>query len=430
MLRMSRKSPSSAGTFLLVLCAVLVSTPLLAPSVKGDGQTHLVAVLFDVGGRGDLSFNDMAVYGAELAKQTLAAQGYTVEISYFTPRSPADYVPNLESYSASGRYTLIACIGFLWMDALNATAPKYPNQKYLIIDGVVMSPNVASVIFRENEVSAMVGAAAAIATTTGKVAVVLGMEIPLLWKFEIGFAFGAKWMAQKLGKEITISYYYTGTFGDPAKGREAAVTFLDQGVDVIYAAAGATGIGVLDACYDRAVATNRPIFSIGVDADQDYVHPGFVLCSARKKVDFGVQTTVEAAVKGTFQGGIMELGLEEGGVGMSTPADMDVWAEFLRGAGYTDAEIANAKTKIQAMYNTYLSGNQAKLDDLKNKIISGEVSVPVPTSTTIADLRKQYIGTFSAGIPLTWIIGGAAVVVILAGGVYYFYFRGRKPVRK
>jgi basic membrane protein A len=417
-------------TALVSLCILLLLGPMFAPLVTPNGQTHHIAVLFDVGGRGDLSFNDMAVYGAEQAKATLAGQGYTLDITYFTPRSMADFVPNLETFSSSGRYTLICCIGFLWTDALNATAPKYPNQKYMIIDSVVSSPNVASVVFRENEASAMVGAAAAIATRTGKVAVVLGMEIPLLWKFEIGFAYGAKWMAQRLGKDITISYYYTGTFGDPAKGKEAATTFLDQGADVIYAAAGATGLGVLEACSQRANATNKPIFSIGVDADQDYLYPGQVLCSARKKVDFGVQSTIEAAVKGTFKGGVVELGLKEGGVSMSTPSDMDLWADFLKGAGYTDSQISSIKAKVQAMYDTYLSGHKADLDDLKNKIISGDVVVPVPTSGTIASLRTQYIGTFQAGIPLTYIIAGAVLVVVVVAAGYYFFFMRRKPTGK
>jgi len=416
-------------TALAVLC-ILLSGPMLAPLVRANGQTYFIAVLFDVGGRGDRSFNDMAVYGAEQAKTTLAGQGYTVDITYFTPRSMADFVPNLETFSSSGTYTLICCIGFLWTDALNATAPKYPSQKYMIIDSVVSAPNVASVVFRENEASAMVGAAAAIATKTGKVAVVLGMEIPLLWKFEIGFAYGAKWMASRLSKDITISYYYTGTFGDPSRGQEAATTFLDQGCDVIYAAAGATGVGVLQACSQRANATGNPIFSIGVDADQDYLYPGQVLCSARKKVDFGVQSTVEAAVKGTFAGGVVELGLKEGGVSMSTPGDMDLWADFLEGAGYSAAQIATIKSKVQTMYNTYLSSHQSDLDVLKSGIVGGTIVVPVPASDTIANLRTQYIGSFKAGIPLTYILAGAALVIVVVGGGYYFFFMRRKPASK
>lgn len=437
MLTLSKNRPPLAMTTLAVLCLLLlgqVLAPLASangsPITAANGQTYHIAVLFDVGGRGDLSFNDMAVYGAEQAKTSLASQGYTVDITYFTPRSTADFVPNLETFSSSGTYTLICCIGFLWADALNATAPKYPNQKYMIIDSVVPGSNIASVVFSEQQSSAMVGAAAAIATKTGKIAVVLGMEIPLLWKFEIGFAYGAKWMAQRLGKTITISYYYTGTFGDPSKGQEAATTFLDQGCDVIYAAAGATGLGVLQACSQRANATGNPIFSIGVDADQDYVYPGQVLCSARKKVDFGVQSNIEAAIKGTFTPGTTELGLKEGGVSMSTPADMDVWADFLKGAGYSDAQISTIKTKVQTMYNTYLSSHQADLDQLKSQIISGAISVPVPTADTIAGLRTQYEGTFQAGIPLTYIIAIAAAAVVVVGVGYYYFFMRRKPTIK
>jgi basic membrane protein A len=429
MLKLSKNQPHLAVTTFVFLCILLLG-PMLAPLVNPAGQTYNIAVLFDVGGRGDLSFNDMAVYGAEQAKTALAAQGYTVAITYFTPRSTADFVPTLETFSSSGTYTLICCIGFLWTDALNATATRHPTQKYMIIDSVVSTPNVASVVFTEEQSSAMVGAAAAIATQTGKVAVVLGMEIPLLWKFEIGFAFGAKWMAQRLGKTITISYYYTGTFGDPSKGQEAATTFLDQGADVIYAAAGATGLGVLQACSQRANATGNPIFSIGVDADQDYVYPGQVLCSARKKVDYGVQSTIEAAVKGTFASGIIVLGLEEGGVSMSTPADMTVWADFLNGAGYTDAQIATIKSKVQTMYNTYLSSHQADLDELKSKIISGAVVVPVPASGDIAVLRALYEGAFQAGVPLSNILIAVALAVVVLGVGYYVLFMRRKPTGK
>jgi basic membrane protein A len=430
MFKLSRNQPHLAVTALIFVCALLLLDPMLIALVKPAGQTYNIAILFDVGGRGDLSFNDMAVYGAEQAKTTLAAQGYTVAITYFTPRSTADFVPTLETFSSSGTYTLIACIGFLWSDALNATALGHPSQKYMIIDSVVSAPNVASVVFTEEQSSAMVGAAAAIATQTGKVAVVLGMEIPLLWKFEIGFAYGAKWMAQKLGKSITISYYYTGTFGDPSKGQEAATTFLDQGADVIYAAAGATGLGVLQACSQRANATGKPIFSIGVDADQDYVYPGQILCSARKKVDYGVESTIEAAVKGTFASGTIVLGLKEGGVSMSTPDDMTVWADFLEGAGYTSAQIATIETNVQTMYNTYLSSHQADLDELKSEIISGDITVPVPDSSDIEILRAEYEGAFQAGIPLENILIAVGLGIVVLGVGYYVLFMRRKPTGK
>lgn len=383
----------------LLLAVAILS---LVPSTLAVGQEeHLVAVLFDIGGRGDLSFNDMAAYGAEVAKSKLEQEGYTVHVTEFTPASSAEYETQLATFSESGRYDILCCIGFLWTDALNKTAPKYPDQHYMIIDAVVDQPNVMSIVFRENEGSALVGAAAAAVTSTGKVAVVLGMEIPILWKFEIGYAFGAKWMAKELGKDIEIAYVYTGTFGDPSKGREAATTFLDQGFDVIYAAAGATGLGVLDACYDRAVATGKPIFSIGVDADQDYIHPGYVLCSMRKKVDYGVELAVTKAVKGEFEPGILSLGLKEGGVGITTPEDMEIWADFLRNAGYSDEEINAIKTNVTEMYNTYLAQYQSKIDELKNKIINGEIEVPVPSPDTIQDLRSEYMGKFTFAPPTT-----------------------------
>jgi len=429
MLKLSKNQPHFAVAVLIFLNLLLLGS-VFAPLVKPAGQTYNIAVLFDVGGRGDLSFNDMAVYGAEQAETALASQGYTVTITYFTPRSTADFLPTIETFSSSGTYTLICCIGFLWADALNASAYEHPSQKYMIIDSVVDQPNVASVVFTEEQSSAMVGAAAAIATQTGKVAVVLGMEIPLLWKFEVGFAYGAKWEAQKLGKAITISYYYTGTFGDPSKGQEAATTFLDQGCDVIYAAAGATGLGVLEACSQRANTTGKPIFSIGVDSDQDYLYPGQVLCSARKKVDFGVMSTVEAAVKGTFTPGIVTLGLAQGGVSMSTPADMDVWADFLQGAGYTTSQIATIKSSVQAMYNTYLSAHQADLDDLKSKIIGGSVVVPVPTSDNIGILRAEYEGTFQSGVPLTNILIAGALLIIMVAVGYYIVFMRKAPTGK
>jgi nucleoside-binding protein len=147
-----------------------------------------VAVIFDIGGRGDLSFNDMAWMGAERAKKD-----FGVEVTYVQSRTSADYLPNLRSLSQSKEYDLIICVGFLMTDALNQTAHEFPNQKYAIIDSVVNAPNVRGIIFKENEGSALVGALAGFATKTNKVGVVLGIEIPVLYHFEAGFYWGVNY---------------------------------------------------------------------------------------------------------------------------------------------------------------------------------------------------------------------------------------------
>ncbi len=378
----------------LLLALALV---LAVPAPSSPGEVKRVAVLFDIGGRGDLSFNDMAWYGAQLAKKELEGKGYKVEVVYYTPRSTAEYVPTLEQFASSGMYEVLVCVGFLWTDALKQVAQEYPEQKFGIIDAVVDLPNVISVVYRENEGSALVGALAAAVSRTGKIGIVLGMEIPVLWKFEIGYGFGAKWMAERLGKNVTVYYYYTGTFSDPGKGREAAKAMIALGADVIYAAAGATGLGVLDEVYDTAVATNRTMFAIGVDADQDWIHPGYVITSMRKKVDLGVKIIIEKAVLGEFKGGILSLGLKEGGVGMTTPEDMKIWAEFLKlpkeegGRGMSEEEVNEIVAKVTEMFETYVKPYMPLIEELKEKIISGEVYPPVPTADTLPDLRAKYM---------------------------------------
>ena len=380
------------GIIALSLLIVILSSPIGISYASGRPKKVLIGILFDIGGRGDLSFNDMAWYGSQLAKKELEKEGYEVEVKYYTPRSTAEYVPVLEQFASSGRYAVLVCVGFLWTDALKTVAEKYKEQKFGIIDAVVDLPNVLSVVYRENEGSAIVGAVAAAVSKSGKIGIVLGMEIPVLWKFEIGYGFGAKWMAEKLGKNITVYYYYTGVFNDPARGREAASAMLAQGVDVIYAAAGATGLGVLDEVYDRAVATGKCLFAIGVDADQDWIHPGYILTSMRKKVDLGVKLIILRAVKGPWKGGILSLGVKEGGVGMTTPKDLDVWLDFLKMAkGYSEEKLKDIKAKVSSMFQKYVEPYMKLIKELEEGIINGTIKPPVPTSETIGGLRAKYM---------------------------------------
>ncbi len=425
-----------------VALALVLAFSTIPPKAVAQ-EKYMVAVLFDVGGRGDLGFNDMAWLGAEKAKEELAKEGITVEVVYQTPKSESDYVPLLEQYASSGKYILIVCVGFLWSDALSNVAPKYPNQKFAIIDAVVDQPNVASYIFRENEGSALVGALAAALTKTGKIGIVLGMEIPVLWKFEIGYGFGAKWAADKLGKKVEVYYYYTGTFGDPSKGREAATAMLDRGVDVIYQAAGATGLGVIEAVYERYKATGKQLFAIGVDSNQDWIHPEVVITSMRKKVDVAVMNAIIEAVKGTFKAGVHELGLKENGVGYTTPDDLANWKDLIieyykSKEGLSEEKALEKFNQIlqirQQVWNEYVvkPGYDKMLEELKQKIISGEIKVPVPTSDTIKQLRQQYMTEFTittgggaqtVTANTTMIIAAVVIVVIIVLAVIYLLKR-------
>lgn len=352
-----------------------------------------IGVIFDIGGRGDLSFNDMAWLGAERAKRD-----FNVSITYLQSRSQADYVPNLRQLASSGDYALIICIGFLMTDALNQTASEFPNQKFAIIDSIVNKPNVRSILFKENEGSALVGALAGLITQTNKVGVVLGIEIPVLWRFEAGYYWGINYAANLTGKKITILYKYTNTFTDAAVGRAVTEGFLAQGADVVYNVAGLTGKGMLDAVYDYGVQHGKqigPPFGIGVDADQDWIHPGFVIASMMKRVDNGVYYAIRDVVYGNFTGGIQFLGLKEGGVKMSDRNDLIQFIDIAKqlGAQLPDKP-ENIIAKYDQMRNSIPSNVWQIISDLEAKIKSGQLKVPLPTThDEIQAIRVRYGAT-------------------------------------
>jgi len=383
--------------FLIALLGLAVVASGCISSGGGESPTETkkgaIAIVYDVGGRGDLSFNDMAYLGA-----SKAAKDFNLELVELQSNTEDDYVQNLRTLAAEGKYLVIIAVGFMMTDAVKQVADEYPDQKFAIIDGYIPDkPNVMSILFKENEGSALVGALAGlIAAVDGKdkVGVVLGMEIPVLYKFEAGYRFGVKWAEdyykQHEGKDVSIEvlYQYTGSFNDAAKGKAAASAQLAQGAWVIYQVAGGTGLGVFDAVSEVVEAQGKkmgPPFAIGVDSAQDWIKPGIIIASMMKRVDVGVYTAVKDAVEGTFKGGIVELGLKEGGVGVSTVDDVmamfnslpeDTQKKKLADLGF------NSKDELKK----YLEDTRAQVpawvweavNELENKIKDGSIKVPAP----------------------------------------------------
>jgi len=358
-----------------------------------------VYVIYDIGGRGDLSFNDMAYLGA-----SRAAKDFGLGLKEVQSKTQDDYVPNLRAVAKSGDAVIAVAVGFLMTDAVKQVSQEFPTVKFAIIDGYIPDrPNVLSVLYRENEGSALVGALAALAAyyhNCTRVGIVLGMEIPVLWKFEIGYAYGVRWaeryIRQKFGKDVRfdILYVYTGSFNDPAKGKQAAEVMLAQGVCVIYQAAGATGLGVFEAVAEAGKRAGRnmgPPFAIGVDADQDYIKPGFILASMMKRVDVGVYEATKRAVEGTFQGGVLELGLKEGGVSVSTLDDLAQFLDIgIRAGAVKESDAQSIINAVKDMRSKIPQWIWEAVDQFKQDIIAGRENVPLPTTQDqVVQLRKE-----------------------------------------
>ncbi len=261
------------------------------------------AIVFDIGGKFDKSFNESMFNGSEKFKAESGIAYGEFEIANEAQREQA-----IRNFADQG-YSPIIAAGFAQAAALEKVAKEYPDLKFAIVDMVVDLPNVQSIVFNEHEGSYLVGVMAAMASKSGKVGFVGGMDIPLIRKFACGYAQGVK--AAKA--DATIFQNMTGDTGaawnDPVKGGEITKGQMAQGADVIYAAAGATGLGVLQAAADGGA------LSIGVDANQNHLHPGKVLTSMLKRVDVAVYNVMKAGKDGTFKGGILALGLKEDGVG-------------------------------------------------------------------------------------------------------------------
>jgi basic membrane protein A len=271
----------------LSAAALLASTQTLASP----------AVVYDLGGKFDKSFNEAAYRGAERWKQETGKPYLDFEIANATQREQA-----MRRMADRGADPIVG-VGFSQGSTVEKTAKAYPKLKFAIIDYVVDLPNVQSIVFKEHEGSFLVGMMAAMASKTGKVGFVGGMDIPLIRKFQCGYEQGAKHANPKVEVLAAMTGTTPAAWGDPARGGELAKAQFARGVDVVFAAAGGTGVGVYQAAKDAGK------LAIGVDSNQNHLQPGTMLTSMVKRVDVAVYN----AFKGVTPG-VSALGLKEGGV--------------------------------------------------------------------------------------------------------------------
>jgi basic membrane protein A len=281
-----------------MLPRLAVLAGLLAASLLGTGPALAdPAVIYDMGGKFDKSFNQAGFDGAERWKKETGKGYLEFEISNPTQREQA-----MRRMAERGANPIVA-IGFSMGSAMEKVAKDFPKLQFAIIDAAVTLPNVQSITFKEHEGSFLVGVMAATASKTGKVGFVGGMDIPLIRRFQCGYEQGAKYANSKVVTSANMTGNAPSAWNDPARGAELAKSQFASGVDVIFAAAGGTGLGVYQAAKDNGR------LAIGVDSNQNHVQPGTMLTSMVKRVDVAVYN----AFKGV-KPGVTALGLAEGGV--------------------------------------------------------------------------------------------------------------------
>lgn len=304
---------------------------------NAQAEALKVGLVLDKGGKDDKSFNSSAYEGAKRAEKDLK-----IELKY-VEATDNNAIENLHRNFAKKNYDLVIGIGFAQTDAVKKVAAQFPNTKFAIIDGEISAPNVRSLLFEEHEGSFLVGALAALQTKSDKVGFIGGMDIPLIRRFAMGYAAGAKHVQPK----IQVVENYVGVTGEawnnPTKAKEIANTQYATGVNVIFAAAGASGNGVFDA------AEEKKKLAIGVDSNQNWIKPGYILTSMLKRVDNAVYETIKQSQAGQFAGGIVRFGLKDKGIDFA----LDQYNEKL-----------------------ISKENKEKIQSLKQQLILGKIAVP------------------------------------------------------
>ena len=319
--------------FLRLLNTITISMLLVMSARAADIRP---AIVYDLGGRFDKSFNEGVYSGAEKFKKDTGIEYRDFEIQNDSQREQA-----LRNFARKG-FSPIVAVGFSHAAAVEKVATEFPKVQFTIIDMVVDKPNVSSIVFKEHEGSYLVGVLAALASTSGKVGFVGGMDIPLIRRFACGYVGGVK----SVKGDAEVLQNMTGTTGaawsDPVKGGELAKNQFNSGADVIYHAAGGTGLGVLQAAADAGK------LGIGVDSNQNHLYPGKVLTSMLKRVDIATYTTFENAKKGTFEKGVQVMGLAQGGVGWALDDNNKklISDDMMKAVKQVEADIISGKVKV------------------------------------------------------------------------------------
>lgn len=312
----------------------------------GDGDGVPIGLVYDIGGRGDQSFNDSAAAGLDQA-----VADFGIEAAEASANDDGSNREELLNLQAEGN-DLVFGVGFLFAEPITNAATANPDVNFAIVDdSSVDLPNVAGLVFAEEQGSFLVGAAAALKSTTGTIGFIGGVNIELIQRFEAGFIAGAKAVnpdIEILSQYITEPPNFDG-FNDPASGRVIAQSMYEGGADVVYHAAGGSGGGLFQAAKDYSEANGTKVWAIGVDSDQ-YLTAGadvqeYILTSMLKRVDVAVYDTIEAQVNGEFAAGAQRFDLSDEGVGYSTSG------------GFID-DIVD------------------QLEDFKQQIIDGDIVVP------------------------------------------------------
>ncbi|WP_225767404.1 BMP family protein [Inquilinus sp. Marseille-Q2685] len=319
-----------------LLSALALSTALVAGAAFADEVKP--AVVFDMGGKFDRSFNEGIYNGSKKWSDETGIKIAEFEVTNESQREQA-----LRRMAENGANVVIA-VGFAQAPALEIVADEFPDTKFAIIDAVVEKPNVQSIVFKEQEGSFLVGVLAALASKTGTVGFVGGMDIPLIRAFGCGYVQGVRYANSSAKVLENMTGTTPAAWNDPTKGGELARSQFDRGADVVYAAAGATGLGVLQAAADAKK------LSIGVDSNQNHLHPGSVLTSMLKRVDVAAYDVFKSAQDGSWKPGVKVLGLKEDGVG---------WALDDNNAKLITPEM---KTKVDAAAKGIIDGSIQVVD--------------------------------------------------------------------
>lgn len=410
---------------IIIIAAGIGAYLAIRPVGKPAGEIW-VAMVTGVGGRGDLSFIDMGARGCDIALEEGIIDKFTLIVS----TTPDDWIPNLTEVCSSGDYDLMIPIGYELWDATETVAQEYPQQNIATMDYAVtvQTPGLLGYVFMEEQSGALGGALAGLIAAAHEkpyIGIVLGQEMPPVWRYEIGFKWGVDWAigdggwyenrfgepAPSIGTvpvKERIIYDYTETFEDPALGKITAEAQLAHDLAVCWAAAGATGLGVFDAVEEYHTAHNIPKsvppFIEGVDADQDWMKPGLVIGSPIKRVDLAALHACQLAAENTFKeavsehDGVLLLGITDNATGISNLEMLDDFIQFgvayeeLTGESVLPASAEEIRADVTAMVNAQPAWVWEGVSELEDKIRSGEITVPRASDRDTTDYWRDLLG--------------------------------------